>query len=1106
MTTIFSHDTASRKDAQVFPTSFAQRYLWFLDQLEPDRATYNVPITISLRGLLDVSALERSLNAIMHRHTILRTTFTTYEGQPVQVVAPTLTMSLPLVDLRDYLKTEREVEAVRLVMEEMQRPFNLTQGPLVRATLLRLNEKEYVLLLITHRIVFDDWSTNVLIRELAALYESFSVGKPSPLPDLSIQYADYASWQRERLQGDAIAAQLSYWKQQLSQAPATLQLPTDYPRPVAQTLEDAQQSLVLSATLVEALQALSRQEGVTLFMIVLAAFQILIQRYTGQEDLVVGSSLASRQQAEVKELIGPFANTLPLRTNLSGNPSFRELLRRVQEVILEASAHADLPFEQLAKELQFVGNPNRPSTFDVMINFINASPPILEVPGLTIGRVQNAEPETKVPLTLYVEAQESELKLYLAYQRSLFSSERIVCMLDQLQYLLEQIVAAPEKSIQLYSLVTPQSLLLLPDPRNVLPEPKYELISTLFAAWVNRAPEQPAVCQDNRTWTYQGLAKSAYYLARFLLTQGLDARDVVAIVGQQSFGLIVSMMAVLLSGGVMLPIDWNLPARRQQLMLGEAGAKYLLYIGSWRPEDEWMQNLSSLVILRVDPDKGLVVEPKSTLDIEGIQLPALHPDDPAYIFFTSGTTGIPKGVLGCHKGLSHFLNWQRETFGVGPQDRCAQLTNLSFDAVLRDIFLPLTSGGTLCLPKESSTLSPDQILLWLEREQISLLHTVPSRLQSWLTDIPSEASLHTLRCVFFSGEPLTDGLINRWRETFPLTGEIVNLYGPTETTLVKCFYRVPPTVLPGVQPAGWPQPETQALVLTEASQLCGIGELGEIVLRTPFRSLGYINAPEENRKRFIKNPFRDDEEDLLYRTGDRGRYRLDGSLEILGRLDHQVKIRGVRVEPDEVMAILQRHPAVRQAVVVAREDVPGDKRLVAYIVTTRAPAPASSELRSFLREELPDYMLPSAFVCLEALPLMPNGKVDRRALPAPDTVRTEHAEDYVAPQTPTEEIVASIWAQVLHLERVGIHDNFFDRGGHSLLATQIIARLRETFQVELPLQSFFQAPTVAQMAEVVTQMQARGAGARMAAPRPRSREAYRVSSTLPMQGHAGPHN
>ncbi|MBV9707502.1 MAG: amino acid adenylation domain-containing protein, partial [Chloroflexi bacterium] len=877
-------------------------------------------------------------------------------------------------------------------------------------------------------------------------------------------------WKRKSLQEDTPVEHLTYWKQQLNEASAILQLPTDRPRPAVQTFEGAQQFLVLPKTLTQTLQTLSQQEGVTPFISLLAAFYILLQRYTGQEDLVVGSTITNRTQKEVDGLIECFVNMVALRSNLSGNPNFRELLVRVREGCLEAYAHRDLPFEQLVEDLQRQGSLNHLPVFDAVINFSDAPPPIWELPGLTMTSVPLVEPVARFPITVDVEARENGLSLRLVYQRALFSPERIARILDQFQYLLEQIVVAPEKSIQSYSLVTPEAMHLLPNPRTVLAETQYELITDVFASWVSRAPEQPAVCQGQRSWTYQQLAESANALAQLLVTQGQKQGDVVAIIGQRSFGLIAGMMAALLSGAVLLPIDRSLPTHRQQLMLREAGAKHLLYIGKWRPEDKWIQELVCPAIIRVESDKGEVVEPQSALDVKAAQLPALSPNDAAYIFFTSGTTGIPKGVLGCHKGLSHFLNWQRETFAVGPDDRCAQLAGLSFDVVLRDVFLPLTSGATLCLPPWSDEPGLDQVLLWLEHEKISLLHTVPTLAQSWLANIPSGVSLRSLRWVFFAGEPLTDMLVHWWRAAFPGAGRIANFYGPTETSLAKCCYIVDSDTVSKIQPIGFPLPETQVLVLTESYQLCGIGEIGEIVLRTPFRTLGYINAPEENRKRFVKNPFRNDEGDLLYHTGDRGRYRLDGSLEILGRLDHQVKIRGVRVEPDEVMATLLLHPAVKSCVVVVQNNEQDQNSLVAYVVIASQERVTSSELRSYLSSQLPAPMVPSVFVLLEALPLTPNGKVDRQALPTPNFSRG--AQDFVAASTPLQEMVAASWSQALGIGQIGIHDNFFSLGGHSLLAMQVITHLRITLQVELSLRSFFEAPTIAQLAERISQLQA----------------------------------
>jgi amino acid adenylation domain-containing protein len=803
-------------------------------------------------------------------------------------------------------------------------------------------------------------------------------------------------------------------------------------------------------------------------MTLLAAFKTLLYRYTGQEDIVVGTPIAGRNRSEIEGLIGFFISTLVLRSDLSRNPSFRELLSRVREVCLGAYTHQELPFEKLVEELQPERDLSHTPLFQVFFNMINLREDTrVRLAGLRAEPFGSHEAASKFDITVYVRDQGGKLWFSLVYNADLFDQVRMDEMLGQFKHLLEQIVAAPNRSIRSYSLVTPHSARLLPDPATVLPEPSCELVTSLVTSWAKRSPKNIAIQQGDRVWTYEELSASADAIARLLLAHNTSRGEVMAVTGPKSFGLLSSMMAVLLSGGVLLPIDRNLPADRQRLVLREAGATRLLYVGAWRQEDEWMREFSQFAILDVSQNEGCVLHTEDFPNFKANQLPELSQDDAAYVFFTSGTTGVPKGVLGSHKGLSHFLTWQKETFAVGPEDRCAQLTALSFDVVLRDIFLPLVSGSTLCLPNEADEPFGDHVLPWLDREGITLLHTVPSLAQSWMVSVPAQVTLRSLRLTFFAGEPLTEALVRRWREAFPEHGQIVNLYGPTETTLAKCFHAVPTQIASGVQPVGRALPQTQALVLTEDGQLCGIGEPGEIVLRTPFRSLGYINAPEEQRKQFVVNPYRDDPSDLIYFSGDRGRYRPDGLLAILGRLDDQVKIRGVRVEPDEVTAILSQHPEVDSCVVVARRNEQDENILVGYIVTSAHTQVEASEFRSYLSKALPSAMAPSALVFLDELPLTPNGKVDRRALPAPDPTRPELEGAFVAPRNPVEEVLAGIWADVLKLERVGIHDNFFDLGGHSLLATQVISQIRETFSVKLPLRSLFESPTVAGLAECI---------------------------------------
>ena len=1043
------------------PLSFAQQRLWFLDQLVPHTPVYNMLTGVRLPCALDVAALEKSLNEIVRRHETLRTTIAVVGGQPHQIIAPELKLTLPLVDLRELSKTEREGEALRQAKQEAESLFDLARGPLVCARLLRLGQEDYVLLVTMHHIISDNWSTIVFFEELSALYEAFSKDEPSPLAELSIQYVDYALWQRDEAQIRAREEQLGYWKRQVAGAPTVLELPADYSRPAIASFRSERHSVTLSKSLVHVLRTFARREGATTFMTLLAVLNVLLHRYTGQEDILIGSPIANRVRIETEGLIGLFLNNLVLRTKLAGEASFRELLEQVRETALGAYAHQDVPFEKLVEELQPKRDLSRAPLFQVFFNLFDSADNEIEFAGVTAEVFSPVEGWSQFDLTLYAADQGETIELTLAYNTDLFAPARMAEMLAQFASLLEQILAQPDKQLAEYSLVTASAEALLPDPTVVLPEPDQEPITATFLSRAAEFSDQSAIRKGNESWSYQDLADRSLEIAGALLRDELQKGEVVAVTGPPSLGLIAGMIGVLRSGGVLLTLDRGLPVERRQLMLREAKAGRLLHVGEWKAEDDTIAE--ALVVTQIGESDGRLIGSEKRESAHA-KLPELKPDDPAYLFFTSGTTGVPKGILGSHKGLSHFLAWQREQFSITPADRAAQLTGLSFDVVLRDIFLPLTSGASLHLPDDASDVTSGRILSWLERERITLLHTVPTLAQTWLRDSAPGAALGSLRWAFFAGEPLTDSLVRNWRKVFP-SAAVVNLYGPTETTLAKCFYVVPDNPSFGVQAVGRPLRETQALVLNQSNVLCGIGEPGEIVIRTPFRTLGYVNAPEENRVRFIANPFRDDPNDLIYRTGDRGRYRPDGELEILGRLDDQIKIRGVRIEPNEVNAALARHPSVRASFIKPIKDQQGENALAAYIVS--ATNPTTSELRSYLSRQLPAAMVPSYYIFLDALPLTPNGKVDRLALPAPDPAGSSSAQQFVEPRNAAEEMVAEIWTEVLGLERVGVCDNFFELGGHSLKATQVMARIYTLFQIDVPLQTIFEKATVAELASAI---------------------------------------
>lgn len=1088
-----------RLELSSYPLSFTQQLMWLVHQLESETNAYNMTKVSRLVGQLNVAALERSLGEIINRHEVLRSTFQTVDGQPVQTVAPVRPFELAIVDLQSLPQVERETKAIELASKAAQQTFDLAQGPLIHIQMIALGTTKHLLAINIHHIVFDGWSFGLFFNELSALYSAYCESVASPLTALPIQYADFASWQQQQAKTAAFQSQLNYWKQQLGGVLPHLQLPIDYPRPVHQDHRSASCSMLLSSELTTQLKTLSQQYNATLFMTLLTALNLLLHRQSGQDDIIVGTPIAGRSQVETEALIGLFLNSLALRTNLSDDPTFEQLLVQVRETTLNAYANQDIPFARLVQELNPERSLSRHPIFEVMLNLTNVPKAQWEMLGLSLSSVETGRIDSKFAMTLYVYEKEGQLRLLLVYQQALFSAARMNDLLAQYQKLLAQVVQVSDKPISAYDLVSEQAAKILPNPSVPIAVKDYEPTTSTIFRWAERSPYQAAIYQSDRCWTYEELAEGATAIAHTLRSQGLRTGATVAVLGDRSFGLIASILGVLRAGGVLLLLDPQLPVARQRVMLKEAKAEGLLLIQRLESPTlpdavaslEALTSTEALWRYAVTPQTAECSLLSKQVPAQDSSLPTLRADDPAYIFFTSGTTGIPKGVLGCHKGLSHFLSWQRETFEVGPTDRVSQLTNLSFDVVLRDIFLPLTSGASLCLPMPDMDLSAKAVFAWLESQQITVVHTVPTLTKMWLMERAEDtASLPMpkyLRWLFLAGEPLSDRLVNQWRAAFPNIGKIVNLYGPTETTLAKCYYRVPEAPVVGTQPIGQPISETQALILSSSNQLGGIGEIGEIVLRSPFATLGYINAPQEQQQHFRLNPYTADPNDKVFYTGDWGRYRPDGTIEILGRQDHQVKIRGVRIEPGEIEAALLSHSMIREAAVLARKATSGEKSLTAYVVPVGANklseqsskalsanelesiySVSLQDLRQHLRQSLPAFVLPSAIIFLSALPLTPNGKINRQALPEPKEHQHSSAT-FVTPQTATEAELCQIWTKLLKLEEVGIYDNFFELGGHSLLATQVMARVRESFSVALPLRALFEAPTVSGLSKAIEQ-------------------------------------
>ncbi len=1032
------------RDASL-PLSFAQQRLWFLDQLEPNSHSYNVPGAIRLSGSLDVSALEQAVSEIIRRHEVLRTTFMVTVNQPVQIVSPAQPLTLPVENLWQLAEEEREAEAQRLAEEESRLPFDLVTGPLVRIRLLKLAAEEHVMLCTMHHIVSDGWSRAALIREIAALYEAYASGQPSPLAELPIQYADYAVWQRDWLQGQVLDRQLAYWHEQLKGAPPQLELPTNRRRPPTRTYRGAHYLFSLPDELADKLKTLSNDEGVTLFITLLAAWQALLARYSGQEDIVVGAPIAGRSQSETENLIGFFVNTLVLRSDLSGDPAFAELLARVREMCLGAYAHQDVPFEKLVEELQPERNLSYTPLFQVM--FVLQKVPQLELDsgGLHLSAFSVENQTAKFDLTLSLLDHRKNLKGDIEYNTDLFDEATIAGLASHFTTLLERIVAQPDERLSKLTLLPAdeQQKLLVEWNDTAQPYSRDVCVHELFEAQTAMTPEAVALVCGSEEISYGELNRRGDQLAGYLRRLKIGPDMLVGVYAERSIDMIVGWLGTLKAGGAYVPIDTAYPRERLSFTIDDARLTVLLTQES--------------LLEKLPPVKCHVV----CLDGDWPDLAGASGDKPhrattsnnlAYVIYTSGSTGRPKGVMIEHRSLANLLAWHRHTYGVTARDRATQLAGVSFDASVWEVWPYLTIGASVHIPSEETRMMPSKLVAWLASSGITI---------SFMTTALAEAVLQEkwpshiqLRSLLIGGDRL-HAVTSPSGTSFKL----VNNYGPTENTVVATWSEVASGS--EQEPAiGRPIANTQIYILDEAQQPTPIGVAGEIYIGGAGLARGYLNRAELTAERFVPSPYGGGGE-RLYRTGDWGRWRGDGEVEYVGRMDQQVKVRGYRIELGEVEAGLARQAEIAEAVVVVSAGAGGEKRLVGYLVAVAGVAAGgieTEELRRKLAASLPDYMIPSVFVQLEQLPLTPNGKVDRRALPAPSSEREGR---YIGSRTAVEELVAGIWSEVLGVERVGVTDNFFALGGHSLLATKVISRVREAFGVELPLRRLFEAPTVA---------------------------------------------
>ena len=1069
MTTTFSSETLSQVDRQVFAAAFAQQHFWILNQLEPNSAINTLSATVHVNKPLSTSPLEESLNMLVQRHEALRTTFDMVEGQLVQVITPSMSIPLTVRDLRHLPEAEQKAQAQHLATEQAQQPFVLSQGPLLRCTLIQLADDQSLLLLSLHRIICDDWSVGVLVRDLACLYEACSSEQSSPLAPLPCQYADFARWQHEELAEEAFAQHLTYWKQQLAGASDALELPADHPRPAIATLGGSTYRAVLPRELIQALQELSRQEGVSLNITLVAAFQTLLYRYTSQEDLLIGTVAPARRRAETEALIGACENTLVLRTDLSGDPSFAELLEQVREVMEAAQAHEELPFESLVKTLHPMRSLGFHPFFQVLLRLPTTQAALPS--GWTLEQMATGMGTSQFDLALELQEGLQGLISRFIYSTDLFEEATIARMAGHWQTLLEGIVADPTQPVGKLPLLTEQehSQLLVEWNSTQTQYPLEHCLHQHFEAQVERSPQAVAVVYQGERVSYRELNQQANLLAHYLRTQGVGSETLVALLAERSIPFLVAILAVFKAGGAYLPLDPHHPEARLRRVIEQSKCRVVL---TTRTFAATLQGALEEVPREVCPQSICLEDIEQTSQSEENLPLCSGPHSLAYVIYTSGSTGLPKGAQVEQRGMLNHIYAKIEELDLTAADTVAQTASQCFDISVWQFLAILLVGGRVQIYPDVVAHDPVELLQQVEQHQVSILETVPSLLRAMLDTHEnrekSRPKLGALRWLIPTGEALPVELCRRWLRTYPHV-PLVNAYGPTECSDDVTHYVIDqqPDESQRSIPIGRAIPNMRLYVLDRHLEPLPIGVSGELYVGGIGVGRGYLGDEERTAKAFVTDPFGTEAGARLYKTGDRARYLPDGNLEFLGRLDYQVKLRGNRIELGEIEAVLSQQSGVREAVVVVREDMPGEQRLVAYVVLHQEPSVTLEELKRQLMMQVPNYMVPSAFVPLEQFPLTANGKLDRKALPVPERSRSEGRQRYVPPVEPLHRQLAVIWEDLLGVSPIGMQDDFFELGGSSLLAVQLFERIAQVCGKRLSLSVLFGGATIEYVARTL---------------------------------------
>ncbi len=1092
----------ARDNPDEIPLSSAQTRLWFLTQLDPKSCAYNLPGALRLIGKLNFQALEDSINEIVQRHEVLRTRFMEIEGQPQGSVMSDVTVTIPIIDLRGQSSEETAEELERISQEEEETPFNLAKSPLIRLKLLRLTDEEQILLLNLHHIVADAWSKGVFIEELRQLYHAFSQGKPSPLPVLPIQYADFAHWQQKRLQGQALTQQLDYWKKQLADI-TPLSLPTDKPRPLTQTFNGASECFRLPSEVTQQLNALAKQEDATLFMVLLSAFFILLYRYTQQEDICVGSPIANRSHQEIEPLIGFFLNTLVFRADLSENPSFLDVLNRVKKVCLDAYEYQDFPFEKLVEQLQPERHLNHSPLFQVLFTLQkNTAQENLFLPGLSVEMIEKEWKTAKFDLSLNMEETEEGLWGMFEYKTDLFEAETIQRMVGHFLTLLNNILFHPHQSIQTLALLTEleKQKLLIKWNKTDANYPKKTCLHQLFERQVEKTPHTIAVEFNDNQLTYSQLNEKANQLAYYLQQLGVKPKDLVAICMERSLEMVIGLLAILKVGGTYIPLDPAYPSERINYIL-EHSQRLLRPSGSplaprrKPPRPQWTHRKTTEPALTVGQVEVILTQSKegktsttsvtrkeargnskkyTIIDINTIfSLPApcsqhptpntphLTPQDLAYIIYTSGSTGKPKGVEISHQAIVNFLWSMAQQPGINSDDVLLSVTTLSFDIAGLELFLPLITGAKVVLVSRETAIDGVALSEQIDQCNASIMQATPA---TWQMLIDAGWKGKKDLKILCGGEALSQTLA---KELLIKSSELWNMYGPTETTVWSMIEKIETEDNITI---GRPINNTQIYILDNHLQPVPIGVPGDLYIGGDGLARGYVNRPDLTEERFINSPFfqggsrEQGVREKIYKTGDLAKYLPNGKIEYIGRSDYQVKIRGFRIELGEIESQLNQYIGIKNTVVIAKKEASGINRLIAYYVPKQQDNITSDDLRNYLKNKLPEYMIPSAFISLDEFPLTPNGKINRKALPEPSQIFTNKL--FTSPRTPLEKELVNIWTDILGV-KVGMNDDFFTLGGHSLLATQVISRIRQQLNVEIPLRSLFESPTISQLSQII---------------------------------------